>query len=165
MTIQDWGAIGEIVGAIAVVVTLGYLASQIRYARLAASDASRLGRSDGVRDILLAQVSNPDFRQAWRKADPAAAANVARIGERLGITPDEADMVWHAACAWTFLHWSQFRAMKTPEDEHELENLVSNFYSAQPMAMLWKEDAILRSLLDPGFVRWVDGVLSRTTRA
>ncbi len=30
MTIQDWGAIGEIVGGIAVVVTLIYLAAQIR---------------------------------------------------------------------------------------------------------------------------------------
>ena len=31
MTIQDWGAIGELVGGIAVVVTLIYLAAQIRH--------------------------------------------------------------------------------------------------------------------------------------
>lgn len=30
MTIQDWGAVGEIVGAIAVIITLVYLATQIR---------------------------------------------------------------------------------------------------------------------------------------
>ena len=30
MTIQDWGAIGEIVGGLAVIVTLGYLAFQLR---------------------------------------------------------------------------------------------------------------------------------------
>jgi hypothetical protein len=30
MTLQDWGSIGEVVGAIAVVVTLIYLAKQIR---------------------------------------------------------------------------------------------------------------------------------------
>lgn len=35
MTIQDWGAMGEVVGAIAVVVTLAYLATQIRQARIA----------------------------------------------------------------------------------------------------------------------------------
>ena len=29
MTLQDWGAIGEVVGALAVVVTLIYLAKQI----------------------------------------------------------------------------------------------------------------------------------------
>ncbi len=30
MTIQDWGAIGEIIGAIATIATLIYLATQIR---------------------------------------------------------------------------------------------------------------------------------------
>ena len=29
MTIQDWGAIGEVIGALAVVVTLIYLARQV----------------------------------------------------------------------------------------------------------------------------------------
>ena len=31
MSIQDWGAIGEVVGAIAVLVTLVYLAKQIKH--------------------------------------------------------------------------------------------------------------------------------------
>jgi len=30
MTIQDWGAIGELVGGVAVIVTLIYLALQVR---------------------------------------------------------------------------------------------------------------------------------------
>ena len=51
MTIQDWGAIGELLSAVAVVVTLGYLATQIRYARLTASDASRQARASGVREM------------------------------------------------------------------------------------------------------------------
>ncbi len=33
------GAIGEILGALAVVLTLGYLAVQVRHTRLAAADA------------------------------------------------------------------------------------------------------------------------------
>ena len=67
MGIQDWGAVGEIVGAIAVILTLGYLASQIRYARLAAGDASRQGRANGVREMLLATVTSADYRRAWSK--------------------------------------------------------------------------------------------------
>ena len=40
MSIQDWGAVGEIVGAIAVIITLIYLATQIR-------QNTRQMRSDG----------------------------------------------------------------------------------------------------------------------
>jgi hypothetical protein len=165
MTIQDWGAIGEVVGAIAVVVTLAYLATQVRYARLAASDTSRQGRADGVREILLNVVNNPGFRGAWRKADPLSEANLSALAERLGagITVDEADMIWHGACAWAYLHWAQFRAIKTPEDERELESLIAGFYSRPPMSILWSGDEILRSLVDPDFVRWVDGIIASST--
>ena len=46
------GAIGEIVGALAVVLTLGYLANQVRHAKEAAADTNRLERSKGVRDMM-----------------------------------------------------------------------------------------------------------------
>ena len=46
MTIQEWGAIGEIIGGVAVVASLVYLAMQIR--------------RSGVRDWL--QRSEPDWR-------------------------------------------------------------------------------------------------------
>ena len=50
------GAIGEITGAIAVVLTLGYFGLQIRAAREAAADTNRLHRSNGVREIMLASI-------------------------------------------------------------------------------------------------------------
>ena len=42
------GAIGEILGAIAVVATLFYLAVQIRYARIATVDRNRESRVNGI---------------------------------------------------------------------------------------------------------------------
>jgi hypothetical protein len=50
--------------------------------------------------------------------------------------------------------------MKTAEDQKELENLVRAFYSIPPMVVLWKNDSLIRALLDPGFVDWVDGILA-----
>ncbi len=47
-------AISEAGGVLAVIVTLGYLAVQIRYARIAVTDENRLARSEGVRGMLLA---------------------------------------------------------------------------------------------------------------
>ena len=161
MTIQDWGAVGEIVGALAVVVTLAYLATQIRYARVAANDASRQGRADGVREILVATMTDPELRRVWMKADPSADARMERLSGKMGLTKDEAYLAWHVCCAWTFVHWAQYRSMKSTEDEQELENLVSSFYSIPPMAPIWETDELLKALLDPGFVAWVDDVLAK----
>ena len=48
---MNWDAIGalsEAIGALAVVVTLAYLATQVRYAKITASDSNRLTRASGV---------------------------------------------------------------------------------------------------------------------
>ena len=58
MTMQDWGAIGEMVGALAVVVTLIYLAKQIRMNTHAMDEGRKLAlaqtyqmRSDALQDM------------------------------------------------------------------------------------------------------------------
>ena len=60
MTLQDWGAIGEVVGALAVVVTLIYLAKQIRLNTHAMEEARRLAlaqtyqiRADALQNMLV----------------------------------------------------------------------------------------------------------------
>jgi hypothetical protein len=60
MTLQDWGAIGEVVGAIAVVVTLIYLAKQIRLNTHAMDEGRKLAlaqtyqmRSDALQAMLV----------------------------------------------------------------------------------------------------------------
>jgi hypothetical protein len=60
MTLQDWGAIGEVVGAVAVVLTLIYLAKQIRQNTLAMQESRKLAlaqtyqmRSDALQDMLV----------------------------------------------------------------------------------------------------------------
>ena len=57
------GAVGEILGAFAVVATLVYLASQVRYEKTAAADANRLERAAGVRDLLLEMTRNDKLRE------------------------------------------------------------------------------------------------------
>jgi hypothetical protein len=60
MTLQDWGAIGEVVGALAVVVTLIYLAKQIRMNTHAMDESRKLAlaqtyqmRSDALQAMLV----------------------------------------------------------------------------------------------------------------
>lgn len=60
MNIQDWGAIGELLGALAVVLTIIYLAKQIRLNTRAMEEGRRLAlaqtyqmRSDALQDMLV----------------------------------------------------------------------------------------------------------------
>ena len=60
MNLQDWGAIGEVVGALAVVVTLIYLAKQIRLNTHAMDEGRKLSlaqtyqmRADALRAMLV----------------------------------------------------------------------------------------------------------------
>jgi hypothetical protein len=60
MTLQDWGAVGEVVGAVAVVVTLIYLAKQIKQNTHAMEEGRRLAlaqtyqmRSDALQAMLV----------------------------------------------------------------------------------------------------------------
>ena len=60
MTLQDWGSIGEVIGALAVVVTLIYLAKQIRQNTHAMDEGRKLAlaqtyqmRSDALQAMLV----------------------------------------------------------------------------------------------------------------
>ena len=61
-------AITEAVGVIAVVISLLYLAFQIRFARLAVADTSRTARAVGVRENIHAMVNNSELRENWMKS-------------------------------------------------------------------------------------------------
>ena len=60
MTLQDWGAIGEVIGAIAVVITLIYLAKEIRLNTYAMDEGRKLAlaqtyqmRADALQAMLV----------------------------------------------------------------------------------------------------------------
>jgi hypothetical protein len=63
---MDWeaiGAIGEVIGAAAVVVTLVYLAVQVRHAKSATADQSRIYQATGVREIVLQTCRDESLRR------------------------------------------------------------------------------------------------------
>ena len=62
------GAIGEVLGAFAVVATLLYLALQVRHAKTATTDAIRLNRANGVQAMLLAMSTDDALRSSVNKA-------------------------------------------------------------------------------------------------
>ena len=63
----DWGAIGEIVGAVAIPVTLVYLATQVRHARHIVTDAKRTSRVEGIRELNGLLTASAEVRAAWNR--------------------------------------------------------------------------------------------------
>ena len=137
MSIQDWGAIGEIVSAVAILFTLVYLATQVRYARLTATDFNRTSRVEGIRQLNGALFQNDEARAAWFKSvGPVNHKLNADIAETLELTFDEAVMVVLQGTNWCFTHWTQYRSLINPDDEKELKNIIRAFYSENPMKAL-----------------------------
>lgn len=61
------GAVGELLGAAGVIVTLGYLASQIRQSRVASQQAAVAELLDQNQRILAQLSTSPDIARLWRR--------------------------------------------------------------------------------------------------
>ena len=68
MTLEDLGNIGEFVAAIATLITLIYLAAQIRRSSTAVEAATNQAVSDSTQQRLLAPAHNPELAAALAKA-------------------------------------------------------------------------------------------------
>ena len=151
------GAIGEILGALAVVLTLAYLAAQIRHARLGAADASRQGRAIGVREILVATAADPELSRLWCKGIQQEAAYKI-LAEEWGMSAEEAQKLDLVCISWMWLHWGQWASIKTQDDLAEIEHIISEFYSMPPMSVSWQNSPYI-AMLDERFVDFVNEAL------
>ena len=154
------GAIAELAGAVTILVTLVYLAVQVKYARLATTDASRENRVVGIRDLNNNLLNHTDVRTAWNESmGPEQRKLVSDISQTLDSSFDEASIVVLQGWNWMFTHWAQYRAVKTKQDEKELENIVAVWYGENPMLALIKHP-VFRASFDSDFVAFVDEVLA-----
>lgn len=160
MTLVEFYYLGEIVAAAAIVLTLAYLAVQIRHAKLVAADVNRHYRAEGIREILLATATDPAFAKLWMKSAPFQSV-YEEIGRDLNITPDEAKQVDFIGVYWMWLHWGQYASITTREDLAELEHLIAELYSVAPQSVSWQRSPWGRPLLDKRFVDFVDGALKK----
>ena len=153
------GAVGEILGAIAVVLTLAYLAMQVRYAKKAATDATSLNRANGVQAMILATATNDNLRASVLKAQ-GPTDSVDKLSEQFGLTSEEAEQVDIYASYWFWVHWGQYAASNSMESLNELRNIVDTFYRFPYMTTCWKMGNT-RLILDPSFVSFVDEILGK----
>ena len=97
------GAIGQVLGSIAVFVTLGYLAVQVKHTKAEVRRSVSQGRSEGVRDLLARQGEAQELRP-FLKANAALgsqpSAFESALMEQAGLTGEEARRVYLMSIAW-----------------------------------------------------------------
>jgi hypothetical protein len=149
------GAVGELVGASAVVATLTYLAVQIRFAKTTAADLSRLSRANGVRETLQAMSGDPQLRRNWI-ASSGLEKEYQGLSASLNTDLDGAFQIDFMCQSWVWLHWGQFSSTTTEDDVEELKHLIGVFYSNPPMSICWNESPFDKGLVEPKFVEFVN---------
>ena len=155
------GAVGEILGATAVVVTLAYLAGQVRIARSAAADTNRLTRASGVRQHHLAVVTNDALLETVSASyGEELVRYYERLGEAFSLSSKEAARLEFSNQYWFWLHWGQFASANDPKDLDELAHLIKGFYVLPAVRYCWDHSPIGKPLLDPDFVAFVDRALA-----
>ena len=156
------GAIAEAIGVLAVVISLLYLAFQIRFARLAAADTSRTARAVGIREIDLAMVNTPELRNNWIKSSPDLSILYKAMADEMDVSVDGALQIDTVCQCWMRLHWGHYKSMTTPEDLKELERLVSVFYSKPPMLYCWYNSPYGKNIFDKRFVKFIEGAIAKS---
>jgi hypothetical protein len=122
VTIQDFGSIGEFVAAIATILTLGYLALQIRLsARASIAEAERQTLSDYT-----AHLAN-----LW--GDEHSTGVILRaLREGLGTLSDEETMMFSARMSEMVLHYWVFKT----QSERDMVNVQLETRARETTAML-----------------------------
>ena len=165
MNWEEVSAIGQVLGSIAVFVTLAYLARQIRHARQETRRALSQGRSEAHRD-LLAQQREPQVLTTFLKADIALGAQpplpVAALMERAGLTIEEAQRVNILNTAWWTYHLQIIPYVDelTPMERTGFENRIRAAYGRPGANRLFYE-TYLKANAHPDAIRYVDNLLAQ----
>ena len=137
MTELNWdaiGAVGEIIGAIAVIATLGYLAIQIRQGINSVQGATEIELSKQFADYHARIAASPELRTTWDKAT---------AGEALS-DDERATNIWLIAQLFFMLegfYRQHRRGLLNERSWHPLKAMLLGFLQKDLVAAWWNERA------------------------
>jgi hypothetical protein len=136
------GAIGELLSAVAVLVTLIYLAVQVRNARTEMQHSVLQYRDQTVQTLMLEQVRNPLLLSAYAKAAVTYGSNelTSAVGEAVGLTQEEAQAYSIYYISWWFYRAETIRNIEelSPSQREDFDSNILNNYS-NGLGKVWFE--------------------------
>ena len=157
------GAISEAVGSIAVFVTLGYLAIQVRHARSEAQRALSQGREQSVRELCTLNADERISRAATKASvalgfEPSPFTKL--LMEQSGLTRDEANLLF-----WSHLSWWIYRLSIIPHvdqlpivERADFEAAIKGAYGFPGIPQLFYQ-AHIKPFAHPDAVRYITNLL------
>jgi hypothetical protein len=131
MAIQDLGAIGEFIGGVAVVITLIYLAVQIRQNTNVHASLIRQNFYDATQQMMLHGVESSEFMELWTRA----------ISTDDSLTPTEKTQIWRHMQAMFMGYqgfFEQYKSGSLPDKDWALlRKILTTFWLADGKG--WKE--------------------------
>ena len=154
MNWEAFGAIGEVVGAIGVILTLGFLALQIRQNTKGLVAETEMQMNFKLADWFSRIGSDPELMQTWMKTVEG--------GSPLSVK-EESSFGWQFASIIFVTQgcFSQFRRGYISEEM--MQSVLQNFYGAleaAPAKKAWDEKALN---LNPDFYEYVDRMRAQKT--
>jgi len=153
-------------GAVAVFVTLAYLAVQVRHARREGQRALSQGRVEGARE-LVALGTDERISRAMAKGNAALGVApspfVAMLIERAGLTREEASLAFQYQLAW----WNYtIQIIANIDDLRGIERTqfeisVINRYRRSGLAGMYYQYLRDASQAHPDALRYIDGLLAK----
>ena len=131
------GAIGEVVGAVAVVVSLLYLASQVKHMREMSVRNTRHMRNTGIRELFTSISSSPELSDAWMKVEASLGDNTILyssaelLAQKTGTTVEEANQVICHAMALYYQYRTAYYSDLTASEQAGLEANMKHFFSSE----------------------------------
>ncbi|MCX2983131.1 hypothetical protein EYC98_19895 [Halieaceae bacterium IMCC14734] len=160
MSWETAGSIGEVIGAIVLIVTIVYMALQTRHAKQATIDQNILARAKSVQDQMLVIAENEELRMALIR-NYGVVDFYEQLALEQGVTIEEASQVDWANAYWFWVHWGQWASTHSAKELRELENIIGAFYGVGGMRNTWNSSPWGKPILDPEFVSFVENVLSK----
>jgi hypothetical protein len=147
MTINDLGAIGDFVGAIAVVVTLIYLARQVQQANMLAKAQARQRMAEQAQEELYQWMNNPDLRVSFLAATKLSPEAQAKLHFFLLSAMRQRE--WE---------WFQYKDGVIGQDVYQAYHEVISLHLGIPRTRTWWR-SVGRIGFNPTFVAEVDAFL------
>jgi len=153
MTIQDWGAIGEILGAIATVATLIYLATQLRQNTRALQATSMDSTTQAANDIRASLFMDRGITEIYRKG----LQNIEDLDE----TDRERFRLIMTNALWAFWNTYTQSQLGGRQSWNSQKNIARRFLSQPGGVWFWQN---YRTEFEPEFQAEIDNILKKNDK-
>ncbi len=153
MTIQDWGAIGEILGAIATVATLIYLATQLRQNTRALQATSMDSTTQAANDIRASLFMDRGITEIYRKG----LQNIEDLDE----TDRERFRLIMTNALWAFWNTYTQSQLGGRQSWNSQKNIARRFLSQPGGVWFWQN---YRTEFEPEFQAEIDNILKQNDK-